>query len=91
MNNRMYVEGVNIERMLFGMNEICDSMLKTACSDTYEEIIHKKNGVSDADNAMLYVYEYADLMRGVFNLMSGSLGIITDGLANDEIQITVKS
>lgn len=89
MKTKMHVEKNNIEQMLFGMEEICRSMLQTACEDTAEEIIRKRDDLSVGDNAVLYVHEYADMLRGVFNVMSGGLGIITDGIANDEIKITV--
>lgn len=86
----MRIDKGNVEQMLFGMNEVCKFMKDNVCGYTADGILSRHKELTEAENAVGYVLDYADMLHGTFEMMSGVLGIITDGLANDEITITAK-
>ena len=88
-NNYISVNSDKIEEMIVSVNEVSEALWKTAYTGN-EKYILGEDPESQGRRAIDFVKDYADLTGAVLRMIATTTEIIAEGIANDEIQITVK-
>ena len=90
MKDRKTIDSEDFNKIIIGLNTICRSLSEGICSYTARGILTKSKILSEEQNAITYITDYADLISGVIEVMAGFMGVIADGVDNDELTISAK-
>lgn len=83
------VERTDIVTMITGMSIMCEALEQEAFGYSAQGVLTMNKDLTEGENAIEYVRSYVDLVGGALRVMSGALNIISHGIVNNEIEITV--
>ena len=86
---QIFIETADIESLLFGIHDACQGLYNVAYTLTADGIMKDNPKFTKEQNAVDFVNQYSELTGGVLRLVETATDIITRGLANDEIRITL--
>ena len=88
---QIFIETADIENLIFAINDICKGLYDVAYTMNAVGIMKDNPELTREQNAAEFVNQYADMTSGVLRMVGTATDIITRGLVNDEIKITLQT
>lgn len=86
---KIYIDTVNLEIIVGGVNHICQALQVGPYGCTLQGILGDGSMKEQADAARRFLDDYYELTSGILELITGATGIIADGFANGELELSI--
>lgn len=86
---QIWVSVDDVEQILFATTDLCQALLRTGYDVKESYILSADETKTPEQNALVFVEQKAELTGAVLRMIASATGIISKGIANGEINISL--